>query len=75
MLKNPLVSRMLKNPLSAFSEPNSCKCLFKAAPMLCLLKNGGIFLLFYFVFVKYHSILSVLSCHGNQPEGCRRNPS
>lgn len=53
------------------SDPNSCKCLFRTARVFYLLKNGDVSPLFYFVFVKYHFTLSVLSCHGNQPEGCR----
>lgn len=57
------------------SDPNSCKCLFRMAPMFYLLENGDVSPLFYFVFVKYHFTLSVLSYHGNQPEGCRDQPS
>ena len=56
------------------SEPTSCKCVFRMACVFSLLENGDASPLFHFVFAKYHFTLSILSYHGNQPEGCRHYP-
>lgn len=60
-----------RTQLRASSAPQARPCYLNGSQHL-LVKSGGVSVLLFSV--KHHFILSVLSYHGNQPQGCVQCP-